>query len=146
MPLKYVRLLFFFACLFVLGWFLSAIKPILLPFVFGMLIAYLFDPLADKLEKRGVSRTLATAIVLFCFFSILTLAMVLLVPPLITQVTSLLTALPAKLTQLEHQAVPWANHLMRKIGLFNMDDLQQSAGDMSTAAAGDVRRRCGGGR
>ena len=42
------------------GIFLYAIHPILMPFVFGALIAYLGDPLVDKLEKfiTNISRSL----------------------------------------------------------------------------------------
>ena len=37
-------------------WLLS---PILLPFVLGMAIAYVLDPLANRLAKRGMSRLVA---------------------------------------------------------------------------------------
>ena len=42
-----------------LFWLLS---PILLPFVLGMAIAYVLDPLANQLSKRGVSRLLGVLI------------------------------------------------------------------------------------
>ena len=43
--------------------FIYLIKSILLPFVVGILTAYFLDPAADKLEKWGASRLLATAII-----------------------------------------------------------------------------------
>ena len=46
----------FLAVLWVLG-------DVILPFVLGAAIAYFADPVADRLEKRGVSRTLATVII-----------------------------------------------------------------------------------
>ena len=42
------------------------LAPILTPFAVGALMAYLFDPLADKLEKLKLSRTLSVTIVFFC--------------------------------------------------------------------------------
>ena len=45
-------------------------SSILLPFVLGMVIAYLLDPVADWFERRGFSRLMATIIILFLFISI----------------------------------------------------------------------------
>ena len=39
------------------------LRSVLLPFVLGIILGYLFDPLADKFEKFGVSRTMATVLV-----------------------------------------------------------------------------------
>ena len=44
------------AALFAVLWFLG---DVLLPFVLGAAIAYFLDPLADKLERLGLSRVLA---------------------------------------------------------------------------------------
>lgn len=40
------------------------LRSILLPFAAGIIIGYLFDPVADRLEKWHINRTLATIIVL----------------------------------------------------------------------------------
>ncbi len=45
--------------LFVL--FMWLLGATLLPFIAGAAIAYLLDPLADRLQRLGLSRTLATA-------------------------------------------------------------------------------------
>ncbi|HBT56221.1 MAG TPA: AI-2E family transporter, partial [Pseudomonas sp.] len=39
------------------------LQPILAPFLIGMLLAYLGDPLVDRLEARGLSRTLGVVVV-----------------------------------------------------------------------------------
>ena len=44
------------------------LRGMMAPFVIAGLLAYLADPLADKLEARGLSRTLAV-IIIFSFFS-----------------------------------------------------------------------------
>ena len=51
------------AIFFLLMWFLG---QVLLPFVIGGAIAYCLDPLADRLERRGFTRTWAT-VVIFAF-------------------------------------------------------------------------------
>lgn len=48
--------------------FFITIKAILLPFVVGLAVAYLLDPLADKLEDYKFPRWLATVTILFIFF------------------------------------------------------------------------------
>ena len=45
-------------CLLLL--FLWVFSGILLPFILGMALAYLLDPLADRLERGGMSRFWAT--------------------------------------------------------------------------------------
>ena len=43
------------------------LRSILLPFVVGAAVAYFLDPPTDKLEARGLSRTLSTSIILSYF-------------------------------------------------------------------------------
>jgi hypothetical protein len=50
------NIVFWVAALAVLVALLWLLSPILLPFVLGMAIAYVLDPLANQLSKRGVSR------------------------------------------------------------------------------------------
>ena len=48
--------------------FIYATRAILLPFIVGLGVAYLLDPLADRLEARKVPRWLAAASLLVLFF------------------------------------------------------------------------------
>ncbi|MER3501267.1 MAG: hypothetical protein IMHGJWDQ_000813 [Candidatus Fervidibacter sp.] len=77
--------------------FLWKVRSILPLFLFGFFIAYLLDPLVDRLEERGFSRTGGT-IVVFSVFFLITLGLgFLLVPPLIEQLVALVnTFLPPK--------------------------------------------------
>ena len=61
-----------FWLIFIVGFFLLIwlFSGILLPFVAGMAIAYFLDPLADRLEARGINRTIATTIITVLFFLI----------------------------------------------------------------------------
>lgn len=87
--------------LVLLGMFLSAVEPILLPFVVGMLMAYLFDPLADRMERRGVSRGVAAAIITFGFFSALVALVVWVGPLLYAQLSQLIAQIPEVLRAVE---------------------------------------------
>ncbi|MEM7568675.1 MAG: AI-2E family transporter [Pseudomonadota bacterium] len=64
--------------------FVSAVKGILLPFVAGLAIAYLFDPVADRLETIGFARWAAVGVILVSFF-IFIIGFVVLLAPLVTE-------------------------------------------------------------
>ena len=61
------NIVFWSAALAVFVGLLWLLSPILLPFVLGMAIAYLLDPLNRRLTKRGMSRALASFIILAGF-------------------------------------------------------------------------------
>lgn len=87
-----------FALLILLAiFFLWQVRSILPLFLLGFFIAYLLDPLVDRLEERGFSRTGGTVVVFAVFFlAALGLAM-LIVPPLVEQVTAFISGfLPPK--------------------------------------------------
>ena len=73
---------------------LAVFKTILLPFIVGMMLAYFLNPLADKLERRGLSRTLAACLIIGVVGAALVLGLVLLVPLLASQIQQLAASLP----------------------------------------------------
>ncbi len=78
---------FFFAALWGLG-------NVLLPFIVGGAVAYFLDPVADRLERLGLSRTAATATIsILALFSFGLLA-ILVVPTLVRQFGDLINAAP----------------------------------------------------
>jgi len=88
------------------GWLLYLLAPVLTPFVAAALLAYIGDPLADRLQRLKLPRTLAVVAVFVLTFMLLGL-LVLLVGPLIrTQVGALLDALPEIVRQVEQVWLP----------------------------------------
>ena len=69
-------------------------NDVLLPFVAGMALAYLLDPVADRLCAWGLPRALSTSVVLAAAFVILVGALVLMVPVLEAQLARLFMQLP----------------------------------------------------
>ncbi len=89
------------------GGFVYVLQPILLPFVLGALIAYLGDPLADYLERRQMSRTAAVVLV-FLFFSCLSIiAMLIAIPMVLQQLDALASKVPDIYRWFTQTAVPW---------------------------------------
>ena len=57
------QLRFWLIAVAILGLFLYVFSEVLLPFVAGMVLAYFLDPVADRLQRFGLSRMLATVII-----------------------------------------------------------------------------------
>jgi len=81
--------------------FLYLFSDILLPFLAGMALAYFLDPVADKLQRAGLSRFMATVLILFAFVVVLALGLVVLIPILASQLTDFIGRLPQYLSQLQ---------------------------------------------
>lgn len=88
------------------------LQPILTPFLAGALLAYLGDPLARRLERLGLNRTLSTSVVFLALTLILLLAMLMLVPLIGRQLETLRGQLPAMLGWLQGSALPWLEQTM----------------------------------
>jgi len=74
--------------------FIHAVRGVLLPFVVGIMLAYLLHPAVHKLEKWKMPRGLSTAIIILLFFSAIILLLVLLTPLLYAQITEFFHKLP----------------------------------------------------
>ncbi|MEO0484728.1 MAG: AI-2E family transporter [Pseudomonadota bacterium] len=78
-------------------WYLGSV---VMPFIIGAAIAYFLDPVADRLEKLGCSRVLATVIITFAVVMLFVLLVLLVVPTLVEQAVSLFNAAPTIFTNL----------------------------------------------
>ena len=65
-----------------------------LPFILGAGIAYLLDPVADRLERAGLSRTMSVVLITGFALLVFVIAMLLVVPILIRQATALIETWP----------------------------------------------------
>ena len=95
------QVFFWLVSAFGLALFLYVFSDVLLPFVAGMVLAYFLDPVADRLERLGLSRLWATVVILFAFIIVLVLAFVILVPVLASQMADFAAKLPEYLTRLQ---------------------------------------------
>ncbi len=81
--------------------FVFLFSSILLPFVAGMALAYFLDPVADRLERLGLSRTMATVLILISFILLFTLALIIIIPLLVTQAADFASRVPGYITDLQ---------------------------------------------
>ena len=97
------------------GWFVAAaallallwlLGPILMPFAVGASLAYLGDPLVDRLQRWKLSRTAAVSIVFATFSLTGLLALLLFAPVLYKQSLALLHSIPDWLNWLQATGLP----------------------------------------
>jgi predicted PurR-regulated permease PerM len=101
--------------------FMRAVQPILLPFVLGMLVAYLMDPLTCWLERRGLSRVKATSLVTLTFFAFIIGLFFWLIPVVFEQIENLSNRVPAILKEVSTNARSWAAPLLEKLHTISGD-------------------------
>jgi len=95
------------------GWLFYLLAPVLTPFIAAALLAYMGDPLADRLQKLKMPRTLAVAVVFLITFIVLALLILLIGPLISAQVGALFDALPEIAKKVEEVWMPtvlgWLN-------------------------------------
>ncbi len=121
------------------------LQPILTPFLIGMAIAYLGDPLVDPLEEY-VGRP-GGVVIVFCFISLIIIAgILLLVPMLLSEVASLVRSVPAFISWLQTTVGPL---MLEQFGVdpfeFDLDSITkqlsedwQRVGDVARGLIGQV--------
>ncbi len=88
------HILLWLVILAVLGFLCYLLRGALTPFLVGMAVAYLLDPLADRLERAGVPRGLAALLIVASFLMAFVTVLIILVPILSAQITALVGRLP----------------------------------------------------
>lgn len=82
-----IALAVFFVALWALG-------GVILPFLVGGAVAYFLDPVADRLERAGLSRVAATTTITLVAVLIVVALVLAVIPTLVNQLTALVNAAP----------------------------------------------------
>ena len=93
--------LFWLAALVAVAFFLYLFSGILLPFVAGLALAYLLDPLADRLERLGLPRVAATVVILLSVLLVFVAAILLIAPLIGQQILGLVQRMPETIARLQ---------------------------------------------
>jgi predicted PurR-regulated permease PerM len=139
------KLGFWLGGLAVLALFLWLLADVLMPFAAGFAIAYLLDPVADRLERAGLNRLGATLIILIGFVLVIALVLAVLAPALGGQIAAFIDALPGIAARLRDLATEQGASLVarfaplaKRLGLdldASTGALQGSVGDFTGDAA-----------
>ena len=117
------------AVLIVLVWLLH---DILLPFVAGMVLGYLLDPLANQLERLGIGRLTASMLIIGVSGFLVVFLLILMAPILLGQLAAFVEALPNYVARLHGFVTdpnrPWLTKLVgASLGEDDLSDLTKQA-------------------
>jgi predicted PurR-regulated permease PerM len=122
------------------------LSSVLTPFIAGIALGYLLDPVADRLQRAGLSRLGASLLILSIFLFLLSTVVLLIAPVLTRQLTDFIESLPGYLTTLQgllaslgqNLTGDFAKEIYEKLGLGTPDapfDVQKYVNDIASEAA-----------
>jgi predicted PurR-regulated permease PerM len=127
---------FWIAALVVFVGLLWLLSPILLPFVVGMALAYVLDPLANRLTRRGMSRLVAALVIVGGFVFAFVLLLLVIAPVLSKQVSGFIDNAPAYAQRLQGLVSDPQHPWLKRIVGDNLVGADKSAGDLMSQAMG----------
>lgn len=92
--------------LVVIGGLIFLLDAVLMPFIAGMILAYLADPLADRFQRWGMNRPLAVSSVFLVLLLVLVASLLILIPLLVQQLKQLGEAIPSIFNWVESVLAP----------------------------------------
>ena len=130
------RPVFWIALLAVVLALAAVLREILLPFVAAMALAYLLDPLANRLERLGFTRLTATLAIMASFIAGATALVLLTAPIIVRELTHFIESAPLYLKQLQglatDQSRPWLSWIVGE----GLGTAERSIGELTALAAG----------
>lgn len=120
------------------------LQDALLPFLIGIAIAYLLNPVCEVLYRRGFNRTAATTIILLVFVVITSLLILFITPIIVDQVRQLAAAIPGYVESVRAFIEPQIREIMETLSPEQSQKIQEAAqryagnmaGALGTAAEG----------
>lgn len=126
------------------GLFIYETRGALTPFIAGMAVAYLLDPLADRLEALRCPRTVAVLIILGSFLAVIVIVAMILFPLLQAQIVELIARLPGYIQKLRDAAEPLLARFQASLSEDEIDKLRGALGNYAGDIAGWLGQVAGG--
>lgn len=130
------QVIFWIAALAVFIAFLWVFSEILLPFVAGMALAYLFDPLVRRLQVRGVPRAAGALLIIALVIVAFVVVIILIAPILGDQIGAFIEKLPGYVQRLQALLAdsnrPWLAKLVDE----KLPDASKQVGTLVAEGAG----------
>jgi predicted PurR-regulated permease PerM len=130
------HIMFWVAALVALIAVLWLLSTILLPFVAGVALAYLFNPLAHRLERLGIKRAVAGFVIIAFVLVVLIVLVLLLAPILGSQLALFIDNFPGYVTRLQSLVSDPSRPWLAKIVGDRLPDASKSVGELMTQGAG----------
>lgn len=120
-----------------LVWLVYALGNILTPFIVAAVLAYILNPLVEKLRERGIKRGPASMLVMISALVLLLALVLIIVPMLIGQFNNLVERLPQLVNFVQHKLLPWLNSVAGQHLTINTQTitawLQANMGELSNS-------------
>lgn len=130
--------------------FVWLFKGVLTPFILGIAIAYLLNPIVVLFSKIGVRRWLSSLFILFLFIMTVTVITVLIIPPLYRELSDLVQKIPDYLDSGLAFAMPYVERVQAQLGVNGIEEfktlLKTNAGKLFTAGSGLLAGLASGGQ
>ncbi|PCF94888.1 AI-2E family transporter [Vreelandella nigrificans] len=119
------------------------LDAMLMPFIAGMIIAYLGDPIANRLQRWGMNRPFAVSSVFLIILLVLAVSMLILVPLIVQQIKQLGEAAPSVFDWVENILAPqvqeWTGYDLRA----ELDNAQETLAEHWRDAGGYLAQALG---
>lgn len=112
-----------------------AFQEILLPFVLGLGVAYLLNPLVNRLERWKIPRTVAVLLILGAFILLVLAVLLMTVPILYREILQLVSELPQLADRLWVMAQPYAERFQAALGIEGAAEIRTALKDYAGTAA-----------
>ncbi|WP_346798496.1 AI-2E family transporter [Halomonas sp. Bachu 37] len=113
----------------IVGLLLYRLDAVLMPFIAGMILTYLADPMADRFERWGMNRPFAVSSVFLVLLFIMVVALLILVPLAVHQIRQLGAMTPGIFAWVEQVLAPqvfeWTGYDLTG----ELENVQQMIGD-----------------
>lgn len=129
------------AALLVLLYFLG---PILMPFALSAGLAYLGDPLVDRLQRRRLSRTMAVCVVFIALSAVLVPVLIVLLPMLLEQLRTFVRHIPDYLAWIQNTGLPAIGVRLPAELQFDAESLKAAIAENLPQAGGLAKELLGG--
>lgn len=101
-----------------LGWLIYRVGAVLAPFVFALIVAYLFNPLVSKITRKfNTSRTVVTSIILLLLTAIVVISILVLAPIIANQLSQVIEALAHNFKEIPNNIYSKISVLLERFGI-----------------------------
>ena len=131
-----LRALAIVAALVAFGFLVNALAPVLTPFMFGAILSYIGAPIVAWLARRRIPRTAGAVLVIIAIAAFMGGLMLVVAPLVSSEISRITEALPALLTKIQEQWLPWLNATFGTAFSFDLTQLKALAKDNAGAVGG----------
>ncbi|MDD5330886.1 MAG: AI-2E family transporter [Sulfuricella sp.] len=89
------------------GWLFYLLRPVLTPFLFAVILAYICNPLVERMVRLKIPRTLGTLLAMALLYGVFAALLLVMVPLFEKQVELFLERLPGYLDWFRQHLAPW---------------------------------------